>query len=347
MTREHPGVIFAQDGNEMISEFWLGFRREAARKNRRLLFPESSDERVVSAAFFLAENKIARPVLVGNVQQIRGAALARELSLEAVEILDPSHNPGTLRAYADKLYEKRKDKGLTWEGAAGLLQDPLYYSCMALKEGSADGVVAGAVRTTADTVRAGFSCLGLAAGASVFFGLFFLECPHAAPEPRVVLFADAAVSPHPSPRSLSAIGSEAAKMCGRFLKAAPKVAFLSFSTAGSAADDSVSAVRQAVAALRQKNPALAVDGEFQGDTALNETAARQKGVCDSPVAGRANVLIFPDLNSGNISYKLVQYLGGARAVGPLLIGLSKPMTDLSRGCTEEDIVDAAALVSLL
>jgi phosphate acetyltransferase len=251
------------------------------------------------------------------------------------------------KTYADKLYGKRKAKGLTPEAAEILLKDPLYAAVLALEEGRGDGVVAGASRTTADTVRAGFACLGLSSGASTVFGAFLIECPHSLGGARHVLLADSAVSPHPSSRALAVVGVEAGRLFFRMTGEKPRVAFLSFSTRGSAEDESVLAVREAVVLARRKAPEMDVDGELQGDAALNLDIAQQKGAGDSSVTGQANVLICPDLNAGNISYKLLQHLGGARAVGPLLVGLAKPMTDLSRGCNDEDIVDAAALVSLL
>ena len=174
-----------------------------------------------------------------------------------------------------------------------------------------------------------------------------MECPHSTGGTRRMLFADAAVSPHPSPRALAAVALESAGLFHRFTGEIPRVAFLSFSTKGSASDESVDAVRQATDLARKKAPRLSLDGELQADAALVASIAERKGVTDFTVAGRANVLVFPDLNAGNIAYKLVQHLGGARAAGPLLAGLAMPMTDLSRGCTDEDIVDAAALVSLL
>lgn len=314
--------------------------------NKRILLPEATDARVLSAAVFLARQATLRPVLAGPKEQIRAAARDAGFDLDGVEIWDSTQAPEKA-AYAAKLFEKRKAKGLTQAEASQLLEDPLYGACMALGEGLADGLVAGAVRTTAETVRAGFSCLGLAPGAQTVFGLFVMECPGAPGGVRRLLMADGAVSPRPSPRALAAIGQGAAGFAEKFLGEPPRVAFLSFSTRGSADDESVPPLREAVELLRRKKPDLAVDGELQGDAALVPDIAVQKGAGDSAVAGRANVLILPDLNAGNISYKLVQHLGGARAVGPLLVGLSKPMSDLSRGASDEDIADAAALVCLL
>lgn len=325
--------------------FWSGFRRRAAEENKRILFPEGSDARVLSAVSFLARTRAVRPALLGAPQEIRAAAREGDFSLEGVEIVDAGAQDQA--GYAEKLFERRKSKGLTPEEARNHLRDPLYLACMMLADGKADGVVAGAVRTTADTVRAAFSCVGMAPGASTVFGAFLMECPHPPGGPRRLMFADAAVSPRPSHRALAAVGVEAAGLFRRLTGEPPRVAFLSFSTRGSAEDESAAAVREAAALARKKAPDLDVDGELQGDAALNLDIARQKGAGDSPVAGRANVLIFPDLNAGNIAYKLVQHLGGARAVGPFLAGLAAPMTDLSRGCSDEDVADAAAVVGLL
>ncbi|MGQ0644011.1 MAG: phosphate acyltransferase [Elusimicrobiota bacterium] len=338
--------VILRNNRAKTASFWEGLRRRASEKKRAVLFPEATDQRVLSAARFLAEEGIVRPVLVGLSADIEDAARRHNCSLQGVEILD-SGDAGSRARCAARLLEKRKAKGLTPEQAAVLAEDPLYFACLALEEGKAHGLAAGAVRTTADTVRAGFSCLGLAPGASVFFGLFVMECPQAMGGPRRLLFADSAVSPRPSHRALAAVGAEAAKFCGPFLGEEPRVAYLSFSTRGSAEDESALAMRKAAEAARPRVPGAAVDGEVQGDAALDREIAEQKGAGDSPLEGRANVLIFPDLNAGNIAYKLVRHLGGARAVGPLLPGLSRPMSDLSRGCNDEDIADAAALVALL
>jgi phosphate acetyltransferase len=312
---------------------------------RRLLFPEGTDPRVLSAASFLSRAGIARPVLLGDPSTIKGGAGELGVSLEGVELLDPA---GLDRAaYAQRLFEKKKAKGLTLDEARRLAEDPLYQAALLLADGKADGMAGGAVRSTADTVRAGFTGVGLAPGGSMAFGWFLMECPHAPGGARRVMFADSAVSPHPSPRALAAVAGQAAAVFKAYVNEEPRVAMLSFSTKGSAEDESVTETREAVELARKKFPGLAVDGELQGDAALVDHIAAQKGVTDGAVAGRANVLIFPDLNAGNIAYKLVQHLGGARAVGPVLSGLAKPVTDLSRGCTDEDIVDAAALLSLM
>lgn len=348
LTFNHPGVILHKEATYLPKpgSIWENLRSSASERSARILLVEAEDPRILSAALYLREKKIARPVLVGDPIRIAAAARKCAVEGECFDILDPATH-GQREKFWRALFERRKAKGLTEVQAERFLGDPLYFGIMALGAGLAEGLVGGAVRTTAETVRAGFAGLGLAPGADVAFGAFLMDCPHAAGGRRTLLFADCAVSPHPSPRALAAVGIEAAKLFQKFVGETARVAFLSFSTWGSAEDENVSQVRHAVELMKKKAPDFAVEGEIQGDAALVEPIARQKGVTDFSVAGKANVLIFPDLNAGNVGYKLLQHLGGARAVGPLLSGLAKPMSDLSRGCTDEDIVDAAVLTALV
>lgn len=343
MTGGHPRVILGKRGAN-TTEFWQRVRARAAARARRILLPEGEDPRVVSAAEFLVKEKIAVPLTVGNPERIRSIAQEIGADLRGVEIVNPSTDEKTSE-YAHRLYERRKAKGMTEEQAERWTADPLYWGALALAAGRVDGCVGGAVRTTADTVRAGFAALGMAKGADTVFGAFLMECPHATGGLRRLVMADAAVSPRPSTRGLAAVGVGAAAFGEFYLEETPRVAYLSFSTLGSAEDEDVTLVRDAVALARKKAPALSIDGEWQADTALVDHIAHQKGAT-GPNAGRANVLVFPNLNAGNIGYKLVQHLGGARAVGPFLVGLANPMADLSRGCTDEDIVDTAAVTTL-
>lgn len=311
-----------------------------------MILVEPEDPRVLSAASYMRDRALAVPVFVGNSGRIQRAAHAAGVDLGNIECLDPETHPQR-SVFETMLFDLRKAKGLTQDQARALVADPVYFGVLALRAGLADSFVGGAVRTTADTVRAGFSGLGMAHGAETAFGAFLMGCPHAAGGERPLLFADCAVSPRPSPRALAAIGVGAARLFEKWMGQKPRVAFLSFSTRASAVDESVDAVRHAVELARKKAPELDLDGELQGDAALESWVARQKGAEQSPVAGQANVLVFPDLNAGNIAYKLVRHLGGARAVGPVVAGLSRPFSDLSRGCTDEDIVDAAVLTALL
>lgn len=347
MTAPHPRVILQKEADKTTENlsFFDRLRRKAADANQRVLMPEFADVRVLSAAAFLVRMGISRPVLVGDPGEVRVTAERLGCSLEGIGIDDLS--PEERRACAERLFERRRAKGLTMKGALSSMEDPLHRTAAMLRMGRGDGFVGGAVRSTADTVRAALAQVGAADGARTVFGAMLMECPHAAGGSRRLLFADAAVAPDPSPRALSETAAVAAKFFAFLTGETPRIAFLSFSTKGSAEDESAKAMRDAAELARKKHPALAVDGELQGDAALVDHIAAQKGLTDFSVAGRANVLIFPDLNSGNIAYKLVQHLGGARAVGPTLLGLAKPMCDLSRGCTDEDIVDAAAVVSVM
>jgi len=348
LTTPHPRIILSQDVEKSRGKdgFWPDLRRRAAARQKTVLFPESTDPRVLSGCAFLAREKIVAPVLVGTPEKIRQSAADNKFSLAGVETIDAT-DANARQRHAEKFFEARKSKGVSIDEARRLMEDPLYFAVMALADGKAHGLVCGAVRTSADTVRAGFAGLGLAHGHHVVFGAFLMDCPNAAGGRKQVVFADAAVSPHPSSRALAAVGLGAAKFFKTYVGETPRVAYLSFSTRGSAEEESVALVRQAADLAKQKNPGLAIDGELQGDAALVPDIAAQKGAGESMVAGRANVLVFPDLNAGNIGYKLVQHLGGARAVGPVLWGLAKPMSDLSRGCNDEDVADAAVLVALM
>ena len=348
MTSHHPGVILRKESNKTapVGSFWDSLRERVARRPARVILVEPEDPRVLSAASYLRERMLAVPVFVGNPGRIHRAALAVGLDISDIECLDPETHPQRF-VFETMLFDLRKAKGLTRDQATELVADPVYFGVLALRAGLADTFVGGAVRSTADTVRAGFAGLGMAHGAETAFGAFLMDCPYAAGKPGPLLFADCAVSPRPSPRALASIGVGAAKVFEKLTGQKARVAFLSFSTRASASDESVEAVRHAVELARKKAPDLDVDGELQGDAALELWVARQKGAENSKVAGQANVLVFPDLNSGNIAYKLVRHLGGARAVGPVVAGLSRPFSDLSRGCTDEDIVDAAVLTALL
>lgn len=343
MSETHPRVLLPRTQGRCSARL-QGIRARGFAAVPRVLLPEAEDARVLSAASFLAARGWARPILIGEPARVRDAADRFGVALTGVDVWNAAA-ADRRAAGARALLEKRRAKGLTDEQAATLLTDPLYQGVMALAAGEADALAAGAVRTTADTVRAGFAGLGMAPGADIVFGAFLMECPAA--DSSLILFADCAVSPRPSPRGLAAVAVAAGALYRRWVGETPRVAFLSFSTRGSAADESVTALRHALELARKKAPSLSIDGELQGDAALVDHIAAQKGAAESPVAGRANVLIFPDLNAGNIGYKLLQHLGGARAMGPVLAGLSRPMTDLSRGCTDEDIVDATALTALL
>jgi phosphate acetyltransferase len=290
-----------------------------SKKRSRIAFPDFEDDRVKEAASLLDKNPRIEPLIISPPQ--------------------PSAETDDC---AKILYERQQTKGMTWEEARQLALDPYYFSALSLVQGRFDGVVAGAARTTGDTVRCALRCVGPKPGSHLVFGFFLMEVKN-----KYYLFADCAVIPEPSPRSLAHIGVEAARAFRFFTEETPRVAFLSFSTKKSAEHALASKVREAAEAAKKLSPDLLADGELQVDAALDREIAQRKGVRNSTVAGLANVLIFPDLNSGNIGYKLVERLGGGRAIGPILWGLAKPMSDLSRGCSTPDIVEVAERVAFM
>jgi phosphate acetyltransferase len=323
------------------------FRRKAARKPKTLVLADGDDARVVQAADIAQREGLAIPVLIGHRKSIE-VEWNKSPHTGTFTCVDVSELPaGERSALTDQLASLQKFKSLSREELDKKLQDPLVLGCLLLRAGKAHGFIGGASRTTADTLRAVFSVIGLAPKTAALFGFFLLErkdFPSSDLSP--VLLADCAVIPEPSPKQLAHIAIGAAEAYQFFTGRVPRVAFLSFSTAGSADHPKTEAIRQALHIAREKAPALLCDGEWQADAALDAVVAEKKGVGASPMAGRANVLITPDLQCGNIAYKLVQRLGGVRAVGPVLWGTAKPANDLSRGCSVEDIVDMMALTSL-
>ncbi|MFA5974757.1 MAG: phosphate acyltransferase [Elusimicrobiota bacterium] len=325
---------------------WHEFRQKASRSPQRIVLADGEDPRVIQAAAIAKNERIAEPVLIGDPIQMDSvwSAHADGFPLQAI---DPStyidRNENEL---LDDLLSCPHFKDLSRREARRRLQDPLLLGCLYLKRGQADGFIGGATRTTADTLRAVFSVTGLAARAGILFGLFLIERQtHRSPK-SLVLLADGAVIPDPSSKQLADIGIRSAEAYTFFTGQQARVAFLSFSTRGSAQHVLIDKVRRATELAREKAPHLSIDGEWQGDTALDVFSAGIKGAGDSPMAGQANVLIVPDLNCGNIAYKLVQRLGGCRAVGPVLWGTAQPANDLSRGCSVEDVLDMIALTSL-
>ena len=327
---------------------WHDFRQKAAQAPKKILLADGEDPRVIKAAAFVHSEKIAQPILIGSPAKIKPIWKQYiESSLEP-----PCLDVQSLSSEAkDRLIQTlsgiSKYKALNLTEASSLLQDTLILGCLQLKLGVAEGFVGGATRTTADTLRAAFSIIGLAPRVSTLFGFFFIErrMSEGTTGP-LVLLADCAVIPDPSPKQLAhiAIGSAAAYELLTGGKA--RIAFLSFSTHGSADHPFVEKIRQALNLAKEKTPSLQMAGEWQADAALDSFTAKIKGVGDSPMAGQANVLIVPDLNCGNIGYKMVQRLGGCRAVGPVLWGMAQPANDLSRGCTTEDVVDMIALTGI-
>ena len=309
---------------------------------RRLVFAEGDDERVVTAAARLAADGAAQVSLVAEPGVARATAARCGVSLEAVTVLDPGA--------ADRVAATRAAlgrSGVSEEDAARLARDPLYQAAGLVGAGEMDCLVAGASRTTADVVRSALRLIGLKEGISAVSSFFLMVLPsREGSPPRPLVFADCGVIPHPTAAQLAEIGCLAGDHFERLVGETPRVAFLSFSTLGSAAHAKVDQVREAVSLARAMRPERLFEGELQADAALDPGVAARKAP-GSPVAGRANVLIFPDLDSGNIGYKLVQRLAGAAAYGPILQGLRRQANDLSRGCTAEDIVQVATIACAL
>lgn len=319
--------------------------KRAQQNPQRIVLPEGDEPRTLEAANIILRDKIAKLVLIGNPETIR--RMAAEKGYEHIgeaTLFDPETDP-KMGEYAHLLYELRKAKGMTEEQAAAKAKDPLYLGCLMIKNGDADGELAGARGTTADTIRPAFQILKTKPGVSIVSGAFLMFTPatHLG-EGGFLVFADCAVNPNPNAQELAQIAistAETAKVLGGF---DPRVAMLSFSTKGSAKHELVDKVTEATRIAKELAPELDIDGELQADAALIESVAKTKAP-GSAVAGKANVLVFPDLQAGNIGYKLVERFSGADAVGPILQGIAAPVNDLSRGCKVQDIVQMVIITA--
>ena len=312
---------------------------------KRIVLPEGDEKRTVLAAVAIKADGLAVPVLLGEAAKIKAVADEQGADITGIETIDPATSDKAA-SYADLLYELRKAKGVTPEDAARLVADPMYYGIMMVKTGDADGLVSGAVHTTGDMLRPALQIIKTKPGMKVVSSSFLMDCPNKdLGEDGLLVYADCVVMPCPTAEELAHIAVSAAEtartLCG-FEE--PRVAMLSFSTKGSAKHDLVSKVQEATKIAHELAPDLLLDGEMQFDAALVPSVGSSKAP-GSPVAGRANVLVFPDLQAGNIGYKITQRIGGAECFA-VLQGLAKPCNDLSRGCSVEDIVNTVAMTAV-
>lgn len=313
---------------------------ESSKRNKTIVLPEAHDERVIKAGHQLHQKKICNVILLGNEQKILDDASKIGVDLKGIKIIDPvksEHHP----KFSEIYYNLRKEKGVTPEKANETMKNVLFFGAMMVRKGLADGFVGGSASPTADVMRAGIHCVGMPEGISIVSSFFLMVWPD-----KVWGFADCAVVPNPTDVQLADIAISTADNYKKLVGEEPRVAMLSFSTKGSAEHELVDKVRNATNFVNQKRPDLKVEGEIQFDAAVVEKVGKSKAP-GSEIAGRANVLIFPDLNAGNIGYKIAQRIGGAEAVGPVVQGLKKPVFDLSRGCSVDDIVNTSAIAALM
>ena len=322
------------------------FKQKAAKINGSIVLPESNDIRTLRAAEMIVKEGFSKVVLLGNPEKVNQTAKAENINLSGVEFIDPE-NYANIAEFENFFYEKRKSKGVTLEDAKKIVRQPLFFGALLVQHKKVNGMVAGAINTTADVLKSALQVIGVKPGLKTVSSCFIMVTPNFLGQgDKVFLFGDCAVVPNPTSEQLADIAVSTALTRKALIGDAPKVALLSFSTMGSAKHELIDKVTETKAIMETRGLDFEFDGELQLDAAVVESVGKSKAP-NSKVAGKANVLVFPDLQAANIGYKLVQRFAGAEAIGPVIQGLAAPVCDLSRGCSIEDIVNTCALVLLL